>query len=132
MTAQNEFDLLSFILCGRISDEATLANYRGPALFSHVRKMGYVAYSYPRQRFVLTEQGLARLTQLQDRLDQQARDEEYRQQALRLERKRSRKDARRSWWQWLLSGLFGVLGLFLGAYLTLSTRWFDWLQSFIP
>lgn len=80
----------------------------------------------------LTPSGLSYLLSLQQQFEQQSREEEARQKTLRLERKRIRKDARRSWWQWLLSGLLSLLLVFLGAYLTLSTSWFNWLQSFIP
>lgn len=131
MTHQQEYDFLRFVHTTRSGDQQLLIPEYQDA-YKHATLARFIVKRNTTGAYYLTDSGLQRYLYLQDLLEQQAQQEQERRQALRLERKHRRKESGRSWVQWFLSGLFSLFCVFLGAFLTLSTSWFNWLQSLIP
>ena len=119
MTHQQEHDFLSLVHTTRSGDQQLLIPEYQDA-YKHATRSGYIVKRNTTGAYYLTDSGLQRLVFLQGLLEQ-------RKQVLI----RRKKDSRRAWLQWFLSGVISLLCVFLGAYLTLSTHWFDWLQALI-
>jgi hypothetical protein len=105
------------------STRSNLKALTTPELLSHfirAERLGHIAKNPTTGAYELTDKGIQRMVFSEDQLEQRKQELICR-----------RKDSRRAWLQWFLSCVISLLCVFLGAYLTLSTHWFDWLQALI-
>lgn len=83
--------------------------------------------------YFLTPLGKDAILAFEKEREKNAREDAEKEAKDTLEEKRRRRDARRSWIQWVFGGLFtllvAIIGTILGAFLSTETHWLDWLPG---